>query len=110
MDGVDAFFLWFGRITLALLVVATLFTWARHRSRSNLDALLLFTSLGLPVTVAPLSASLGWTFPNVIYAIALLAHPYFLVRVSGSLRKSSVLVEKAGLGLWVLTSVLYVVF
>jgi PAS domain S-box-containing protein len=72
------------RLVYALVGFVTLAQWLRTRDRTRLDIALVFVSLGLTLIIQSAEAIFGaqiqWL--ETLGTLALLAHPYFLLRIA----------------------------
>ncbi len=72
------------RIVFLLLALVTVVQWLRTRDRSRLDIALAFVSLSLSTAIQEVEGILGrqiaWL--DQVGTLALLAHPYFLLRIA----------------------------
>ncbi|HEY2980537.1 MAG TPA: PAS domain-containing protein [Anaerolineales bacterium] len=72
------------RLVFTLVALVTLVQWIRRRDATRLDIAAVFVSLSLSVMIQGLEQVIGRQFPwlEKLGTFALLAHPYFLLRIA----------------------------
>src|SRR5258708_6919703 len=71
------------QVFFALLSLVSIIDFLRHRDIARRDIALMFTSLGVPISVPPFIKLLGFHVSWLSAAItaALIAHPYLMLRL-----------------------------
>ena len=87
------------RIVYVLVAIVTLTQWLRTRDRTRLDIALVFVSLGLTIVIQGAEQIFGRPIQWLenIGTLALLAHPYFLLRIAHYFRPVPPIVRRAAL-------------
>ncbi len=85
MMTINEFFSLLTRIVYGLLAVVTFVQWLQTRDRTRLDIAFVFISLGLSFIVQEIELVAGRQIPLLGQAgtLAVIAHPYFLLRIAG---------------------------
>src|SRR5260221_8730882 len=71
------------QVFFALLCLVSIIDFIRHRDIARRDIALMFTSLGVPISVPPLIKLLGIQVPwlSAATTAVLIAHPYIMLRL-----------------------------
>lgn len=82
-----------------LLATLTLAALIRHRDQARLDVALVFISLSASIILQPLLKFFGLSLPwlNIAGTMALVAHPYLLLRIAGYFQPIPLLIRRAAL-------------
>lgn len=72
------------RIVFVVLAIVTLAQWGRSRDRIRFDVAMIFISLALLIVIQGFEQTIGLEVPwlNMLGSLAVISHPYFLLRVA----------------------------
>ena len=86
--SLNDFLNFFTQATFTLIALAAVIDLARNRDQARLDIALVFGSLALAIMIQITSRISGfsWVWLSILGACAVMAHPYFLLRVAGYLQ------------------------
>src|SRR5688572_1453987 len=87
------------QVIFLLVAVSTLFNWAIFRNRARFDIALVFLSLAIAVIAQELQRFLPAWAPalTLVFLLALLTHPYLLLRLVRYFRPIPILTQRAAL-------------
>jgi len=100
------------RATFILIAVITIIDFVRYRTRTRLDIALMFSSLGIPIAVGEIVkiTHLESRWITALTTVAVVAHPYLLLRLVQQFQRVPRLVVGAALAGMAVSSAMVIAF